>query len=81
MAICKRVYEEFKIMAARLDERDYDRIVQLMYELYMGANPGYDNDDILGLLHDASMAKKDKDIKRKQKFKLIKGSFKDDAKI
>ena len=78
MAICKRVYNEFKVLANRLDENDYDRIVQLMYELYMGANPGYDTDDILGILHDAAAAKKDKVLQRKQKFKLIKGSFKDD---
>tara|TARA_R100001440_G_scaffold52397_1_gene72234 strand:+ start:544 stop:783 length:240 start_codon:yes stop_codon:yes gene_type:complete len=75
MAINQSVYESFLMLATKLDNDSYDEIVQLMYNLYMGVDVGYDGEDVIAILADATKAKKEATKRRKEGFKVIEGSL------
>tara|TARA_R100000697_G_scaffold109381_1_gene125226 strand:- start:31 stop:270 length:240 start_codon:yes stop_codon:yes gene_type:complete len=75
MAINQNVYESFLMLATKLDNDSYDEIVQLMYNLYMGVDVGYDGEDVIAILVDATKAKKEANKRRKEGFKVIEGSL------
>lgn len=71
MAMNEKVFQKFKILAAKLNNYEYEEIIELIYRMHLGLNIGYDDDDILGLEADAAEAKRQVRKKQKQKLKLI----------
>ena len=73
MAINEPVFEQLKLLANRLNYEEYDDIVQLLFNLYMGVDVGYDGEDVISILADAKQAKNVAKQEKLQSFKLIKG--------
>ena len=73
MAINEPVFEQVKLLANRLNNDEYDDIVQLLFNLYMGVDVGYDREDVISILADAKQAKNVAKQQKLQSFKLIKG--------
>ena len=73
MAINEPVFEQLKLLANRLNNDEYDDIVQLLFNLYMGVDVGYDGEDVISILADAKQAKNVAKQEKFQSFKLIKG--------
>ena len=73
MAINEPVFEQLKLLANRLNNDEYDDIVQLLFNLYMGVDVGYDREDVISILADAKQAKNVAKQEKLQSFKLIKG--------
>ena len=48
MAINEDVFKKFKMLAAKLNNHEYEEITELVYHAHMGCNIGYADDDILG---------------------------------
>ena len=71
MAINENVYKKFRMLAAKLNNYEYEEITQLIYHAHMGCNIGYADEDILGLLVDSDEAKREIRAEQKQKLKLI----------
>ena len=72
MAINEDVFKKFKMLAAKLNNHEYEEITELIYHAHMGCNIGYADDDILGLLADSGEAKRKIRAEQKQKLKLVK---------
>ena len=73
MAINEPVFEQLKLLASRLNNEEYDDIVQLLFNLYMGVDVGYVGEDVISILADAKQAKNVAKQEKLQSFKLIKG--------
>ena len=73
MAINEPVFEQLKLLASRLNNEEYDDIVQLLFNLYMGVDIGYHAEDVISILADAKQAKNVAKQEKLQSFKLIKG--------
>ena len=73
MAINEPVFEQLKLLANRLNNDEYDDIVQLLFNLYMCVDVGYDREDVISILADAKQAKNVAKQEKLQSFKLIKG--------
>ena len=73
MAINEPVFEQLKLLANRLNNDEYDDIVQLLFNLYMGVDVGYDREDVISILADAKQAKNVAKQEKLQAFNLIKG--------
>ena len=53
MPINHDVFKRFKMLAAKLNNHEYEEIVDLIYNAHMGCDIGYADDDCLALLADA----------------------------
>ena len=71
MAMNEKVFRKFKTLAAKLNNYEYDEIIELIYNLHLGLKIGYDDDDILGLNADAAEAKRQVRKEQKKKLRLI----------
>ena len=71
MAINEDVFIKFKMLAAKLNNYEYEEITELIYHAYMGCDIGYVDDDCIALLADAKDAKRKIRAEQKQKLKLI----------
>ena len=72
MAINEDVFKKFKLLAAKLNNYEYEEIIDLIYNAYMGCDIGYLDDDCLALLADAKDAKRKIRAEQKQRLKLVK---------
>ena len=71
MAINEKVFLKFKILAGKLNNYEYDEITELIYNLHLGSNIGYEDNDLFNLDADAAEAKRQVRKEQKQKLKLI----------
>ena len=71
MAMNEKVFQKFKILAAKLNNYEYDEITELIYNLHLGLDIGYEDDDLFSLDADAAEAKRQVRKEQKQKLKLI----------
>ena len=71
MAINEDVFKKFKMLAAKLNNYEYEEITELIYQAHMGCDIGYADDDCLALLADAKDAKRKIRAEQKQKLKII----------
>ena len=70
MAINEDVFKKFKTLAAKLNNHEYEEIVDLIYT-HIWVVIGYADDDCLALLADAKDAKRKIRAEQKQKLKII----------
>ena len=73
MAINEPVFKQLKLLASRLTNDEYDDIVQLLFNLYMGVDVGYHEEEVIAILADAKKAKNAAKKEKLQSFKVIKG--------
>ena len=71
MPINEDVFKKFKTLAAKLNNHEYEEIVDLIYNAHMGCDIGYADDDCLALLADAKDAKRKIRAEQKQILKII----------
>ena len=71
MPMNQKVFQKFKILACKLNNYEYDEITELIYNLHLGLNIGYEDDDLFSLDADAAEAKRQVRKEQKQKLKLI----------
>ena len=73
MAINEPVFKQLKLLASRLNNEEYDDIVKLLFNLYMGVDVGYHEQDVISILTDAKQAKNAATKEKSKLFKVIKG--------
>ena len=59
----------FEILAYKLTKNEYDIVTNIMYSLYMGAEFGYMDSDVSGLLVDAKYIYEEVSKKKFENFK------------